>query len=412
MQTETSFVDLRQHPSDAFIEQLRQRFATDHEVDVVLTRKMQNRAKRPQGYTPVTLDELNSGVTRLIASNIAGEFSITKSRWLSGGASMLQMAFELHWQGEDGKQPTRVTPMVLRMSPMEPVVESSFLREAEIVKLVDRVGILPVPKCYWIDEEGSFLPFPAIVYGFVDGVAKPSKIPSTQVTGVGLNFGPELRPVLAPQVVEHIAKLHAFDASTLELPGFDPVKVGSNESVTREINWWHRVWEEDRGEDEPLIQIAANWLRRNAPPLDHASIVHNDLRSGNFLFDENKAEITAWLDWELVSIGDRHQDLGWLTGPQFGHFCEDGKTFLVSGLMPKNELLAAYEKATGLPVDPVRLKYYDVMNAWKAAIIVMGTGYRVANGGKSHQDVVVGWLAAIGYLLLSSLKQNLTEAME
>ncbi|RUT77596.1 phosphotransferase family protein [Marinobacter sp. NP-6] len=402
--------DLRQHPTDAFIEELRKRFPTDAEVDKVLTRKMVNRAKRTDGYTPVALEELVAGVSRLIEANISGPFSVAKPRWLSGGASMIQMAFDLKWQGPNGGEAEHVTPMVLRMSPMEPVVETSFLREAEIVEFVAEAGIMPVPPCYWIDEKGDYLPYPAIIYGFVTGVAKPSKIPSTQVTGVGLNFGPELRPKLASQVVSQLARLHAFDACGLTIAGFDPVHPGSNASVVKEINWWHRVWEEDRGEDEPLIQVAANWLKRNAPPLDHVSIVHNDMRSGNFLFDEEKAEITAWLDWELVSLGDRHQDLGWLTGPQFGHFAEDGKTFLASGLMPKDELLKAYEQATGLPVDPVRMKYYDVMNTWKAAIIVMATGYRVANGGKSHQDVVVSWLSAIGYLLLAGLSQTLKEA--
>ncbi|AKH69075.1 putative aminoglycoside phosphotransferase [Spongiibacter sp. IMCC21906] len=410
MQSDLNADDLRQHPSDAFIEELRRRFPTDKEVDVVLTRKMQNRAKRKQGYTPVTLDELVAGVSKLLEAKISGSFSIAKPRWLSGGASMLQMAFELTWQGESGQEAEHVTPMVLRMSPMEPVVESSFLREAEIVKFIADSGIMPVAPSYWIDEEGVYLPYPAIIYGFVTGVAKPTNIPSTQVTGVGLNFGPELREKLAPQVVEHIAKLHAFDASAVDLPGFDKITAGSNDSVIKEINWWHRVWEEDRGEDEPLIQIAANWLKRNAPVVDHVSIIHNDMRSGNFLFDESKAEVTAWLDWELVTLGDRHQDLGWLTAHQFGHFAEDGKTFLASGLMPKDEMLAAYEKATGLPVDPVRMKYYDVMNTWKAAIIVMGTGYRVANGGKSHQDIVVSWLSAIGYLLLAGLTQTLKEA--
>ena len=294
---------------------------------------------------------------------------------------------------------------------MEPVVETSFLREAEIVQVVADAGIMPVPKSYWIDETGEFLPYPAIVYGFVTGVAKPSAIPSTQVTGVGLNFGPELRKKLAPQVVAQIANLHKFDASALDIAGFDKVEAGRNESVVKEINWWHRVWEEDRGEEEPLIQAAANWLKRNAPPVDHVSIVHNDLRSGNFLFDEDKAEITSWLDWELVSLGDRHQDLGWLTAYQFGHFAEDGETYLASGLMPTADLLKEYEKATGLPVDPVRLKYYDVMNTWKAAIICMGTGYRVSKGGKSHQDVVVCWLSSISYLLLAGLKKTLEEAM-
>ena len=409
--TTTSTTDIRQNPTPEFIEQLRKRFPVEAEIDAVLTRKMQNRAARQEAYTPVTLEELVAGTQKLLEQKISGDFSLGKPRWLSGGASMLQMAFELHWQGEDGTAAKQVTPMVLRMCPMEPVVETSFLREAEIVNLVQREGIMPVPQCYWIDETGEFLPYPAIIYGFVTGVAKPTAIPSTQVTGVGLNFGPELREKLAPQVLKQIADLHRFDASNANIAGFDKIEAGSNANVIKEVNWWHRVWEEDRGEEEPLLQMAANWLKRNAPVVDHVSILHNDLRSGNFLFDEDKAEVSAWLDWELVSLGDRHQDLGWLLSYHFGHFAEDGETFLASGMWSVDDFYKQYEEATGLPVDPTRIKYYNVLNNWKSCIIVMGTGYRVCKGSKSHQDVVVAWLSAIGYLVMESLRVSLEEAM-
>jgi len=405
-------IDSRQMPDEVFIESLRKKWPTENEVDIVLTRKMRNRAVRQETYHPVALKTLIEGTRRLLASQLAGDYELKNPRWLSGGASMLQMAFDLLWHGEDAKSEELIeTKMVLRMSPMEPVVETSFLRESEVVRLVEELGVMRVPHCYWIDETGEYLPYPAMVYGFVSGVAKPTAIPSTQVTGVGLNFGPELRKSLAPQVVRDVGRLHAFDASAVNLNGFDTPTLGSNKSVVKELNWWQRVWEEDRGEDEALIQLAGSWLRQNAPPVDHVSILHNDLRSGNFLFDESNAEITAWLDWELVSLGDRHQDLGWLLADQFGHFSEDGSVFLASGLMSAEDFLAAYEAESGLSVDPWRIKYYDIFNTWKAAIIVMGTGYRVAKGGKSHQDVVVAWLSAIGYLVLENLRKAMQEVL-
>ena len=163
--TTTSTTDIRQNPTPEFIEQLRKRFPVEAEIDAVLTRKMQNRAARQEAYTPVTLEELVAGTQKLLEQKISGDFSLEKPRWLSGGASMLQMAFELHWQGEDGTAAKQVTPMVLRMCPMEPVVETSFLREAEIVNLVQREGIMPVPQCYWIDETGEFLPYRAACGG-------------------------------------------------------------------------------------------------------------------------------------------------------------------------------------------------------------------------------------------------------
>lgn len=400
----------RDQPSEAFIEYLQKKYPTETEIDEVLTRKLRNRRKRQECYTPVTLEQLVEATKKLLQEKIGNNFELTKPRWLSGGASMIQMAFHLSWQGPEGNVPTE-TDMVLRMSPMEPVVETSFKRESAIIAVVQKNQLLPVPSCYWVDETGEYLPYPAIVYGFVTGVAKPSTAPKVQVTGIGLNFGPHLRDKLAPKVIKQMANLHRFNAENLVIEGFDPISAGSNASVLREINWWRRVWEEDRGEEEPLIRVAAQWLVRNAPEVDHVSIVHNDLRSGNFLFEEKNAEITAWLDWELVSLGDRHQDLGWLLAYQFGHYAEDGSTFLASGLLPTEQFLALYEKETGMPVDREKLKYYDVLNTWKAAIIVLGTGYRVAKGGKTHQDVVVSWLSGIGYLVLNNLKNALNEVL-
>lgn len=91
MQNEMNAVDLRQHLTDAFIEELRKRFPTDAEVDKVLTRKMVNRAKRTGVYTPVTLEEMVAGVSRLIKASTSGSFAVSNPRWLSGGASMLQL---------------------------------------------------------------------------------------------------------------------------------------------------------------------------------------------------------------------------------------------------------------------------------------------------------------------------------
>ena len=402
--------DLRLNPSQAFIDEMRRRYPVEKEIDKVLTQKMQSRIKQQQPYEPVSLEELVEGMTKLLSHQLSKAFHLKNPRWLSGGASMLQMAFDLTWYGEDEAASAPIeTPMVLRMSPMEPVVMTSFLREAEVVNLIHDHTDIPVPKCYWIDEEGNHLTYPGIVYGFVTGVAKPSKSPSKQVTGIGLNFGPELRQKLAPKVIADIAKIHTVDLSKRELKGFDPIHTGSNEHMIREVNWWHRAWEEDRGEDEPIIHVAASWLRRHAPVLDHISIVHNDLRSGNFLFDEASANVTAWLDWELVTLGDRHQDLGWLMAYQFGHYAEDGETYLVSGIASKEEFIKQYEEKTGLPVDPVRLQYFDIFNSWRAAIIVMGAGYRVSKGAKTHQDVVVSWLSALGYHILENLRKALLE---
>jgi aminoglycoside phosphotransferase (APT) family kinase protein len=51
------------------------------------------------------------------------------------------------------------------------------------------------------------------------------------------------------------------------------------------------------------------WLDANAPVSDRITVVHGDYRVGNFL--RQGGRITAILDWELVHLGDPHEDLAW-----------------------------------------------------------------------------------------------------
>jgi aminoglycoside phosphotransferase (APT) family kinase protein len=397
--------DLRQSPDASFINEVRRRFPVEREIDRVLTRKMQRRSG--PGYTPIALDRLVEGTAALIAKNIGSSFRLSNARWLTGGASKIQMAFDLDWDGGNGDA-RRVTPMVLRMEPPESVVETSRVREFEVLQAI--AGIVPVPPCYWVDPEGDSLPYPALVYGFASGVTRPTSRPSTQVTGIGLNYGPELRPKLARQFLEQVGRFHAAgDEVFAKLLHFDAAEVGSNDSVVRQVNWWRRVWEEDREEDDPLMEVAYHWLVRNAPPLDRVSLVHGDCRGGNFLFNESDARITAWLDWELALLGDRHQDLAWSMLNPFRHMAEDGRTELISGFLPAAQYLDEYERLSGLTVDRKRLDYYRVLCSYSSVVICRGTGYRVARGGKTHQDVVVAWLAMISYSVLDQLRTTLTE---
>ena len=82
-------------PSAEWIAALRRRFPCEREVDRVLTRKMERRAG--PGYSPVSLASLVRGTESLIRAEVNEPFGIADARWLSGGASKLQMAFTLTW---------------------------------------------------------------------------------------------------------------------------------------------------------------------------------------------------------------------------------------------------------------------------------------------------------------------------
>lgn len=389
------------NPSPEWIEGIRSRLPCETEIDRVLTRKLTRRSG--PSYSPVSLDGMTSALESLLAANIDGAFSIANPRWLSGGASKLQVAFDLTWPGDGGRPQTK--PLVLRMEPTESIVETSRLREFQLIRAVG--PHIPVPPVYWVDKEGAHLPYPGLVYGLVGGVAKPSGRAS-RVSALGVDYGPELRPVLARQFIEHLTILHGLDPRDLALDAFD-IPSSPTQAAEWQLNWWRRVWEEDANESIPLLEVAEAWMRDNLPTCGGHCLVHGDFRNGNFLFDEKSGAITAWLDWELGHIGDRHEDLAWVIARCFGHFAEDGKTFLSSGLFTETEFLEAYERASGLPVDRRTLRFYLVFNLYKCVVLTIGTGYRVVHGGKTHQDALVAWLMAIGYVIMDELHGLLEE---
>lgn len=388
-------------PTEPWIDHLRRRYPTESELDRVLIRRLRNRAT--SCYSPPSLDSLTNALAALLADQLAEPFTISEARWLSGGASKLQMAFTLDWV-EPGGERTR-TPLVLRMEPAESMVETSRLREFEVIKAFD--GVVPVPPVYWLDAYADYLPYPGLVYGLVAGATRPAAS-SAGVTGLGINMGPELRGPLARQMVRHLVAIHMFNFAEANLSSFDVPALGT-QSVEWAINWWTRVWDEDCGEDVPLLRFTSHWLRDNMPAVERLSVVHGDFRTGNFLFTEHDQKVTAILDWELARIGDRHQDLAWMAAPAFGHLAEDGTTFLAGGLLPTDELYAEYERLSGLPVDPKRLHYYSVFNAFCIAVLSLGTGYRIARGAKTHQDITVTWLIGIGSAMLHEIHQLLEQ---
>lgn len=381
-------------PGAHWIGTLRRRFPTEREIDRILTRRLERRAGG--GYRPVPLQTLIDGTRALIRARHPGPVAIHDARWLSGGASKLQVAFTLEWE-RPGAGAER-TPMVLRMEPAESIVETSRLREFQLIRAVE--GVVPVPPVYWCDAHGEFLPYPALVYGYTEGVTKPSAA-SSGVSGLGTRLPEAVRRGLAPQFVEHLARIHDRDYRGADLSAFDVPEAGTQCALWG-LNAWERIWEEDHDEEAPLMRLAATWLRRNPPTLERPTLVHADYRVGNFLYTEADCRITGWLDWELGRIGDPHQDLAWTTSPAFGVRDERG-SLLVCGLMGETEFFDAYQQASGRSVDRKTLHWYKVYNAYSIVALTLGTGWRIARNGKTHQDVLVTWLIGISAMLMDDL---------
>jgi aminoglycoside phosphotransferase (APT) family kinase protein len=277
-------------------------------------------------------------------------------------------------------------------------VETHRQREFETMRALR--GVLPVPETHWVDPEGEEFGEPALICSFCEGVARTPV--EGLITTSTAGFSVRDRALLTPGFIKNLALLHTFDWTKSELASLDVPRAGSNEGVIWAINWWQRVWEEDSLEASPLITMVGQWLRENAPPIDYVCIVHADYKGGNFLFRPQTGEITAVLDWELVHLGDRHEDLGFALLPICAEM-DDGGRALVCGLCTPEHFLSEYERQSGLPIDPVRLHYYQVFSAWRSAIISLSSAPRCALGQKTHIDALLCWSAYAAPVVLASV---------
>jgi aminoglycoside phosphotransferase (APT) family kinase protein len=391
-------------PPASFIEEMRRKYPTERETDELLVRKLERRASQTQEYHVPRLSEMAACLQRFFESQLTTPFRISDPRWLSGGASKLQVLFEIDWE-LDGK--SRHDRMVVRMDPAESHNATSRQREAELLRAFS--GIIPVPQVFFVDAGAKWFPEPALVYAFAEGVTKPKATSSGAVSGLGIHFGPELRALLGSQFVEHLAKIHAYPIADGGFTTMEPPSVGTTEAAELQLNRARRVWEEDRAEDFPLMEVAANWLGRNLPVMDQVSVIHGDYRSGNFLFDEASGQITTWLDWERGHLGDRHRDLAWITQAMFGYPREDGRGFYICGLLGEDEFYEKYQQMSGLTIDPARLQWYSVLNCYQALVSTLGSCYRVVRLGKNHQDALMVVLKAEAAMASVRLQEMLKE---
>ena len=108
----------------------------------------------------------------------------------------------------------------------------------------------------------------------------------------------------------------------------------------------------------------------------HAHALHGDFRHGNLLIGPDR--VRGVLDWEISHLGDPMEDLGWICVNSW-RFGEIDKP--VGGFGSREELFEGYEAAGGDPVDPQRVRTWEVLGTLKWGIMCM-TMYQIfASGG-------------------------------
>jgi aminoglycoside phosphotransferase (APT) family kinase protein len=188
----------------------------------------------------------------------------------------------------------------------------------------------------------------------------------------------EVRPRMAAQCGEILAAVHRLPAGRLPfLRSLGPAdELAVYAALLDGIDFVH-----------PALTYAIRWVGERLPPDVQRTVIHADFRTGNLIVDP-KEGIRCVLDWEIARVGDPMHDLAvvCLRSWRFGGAGECG------GFGSREDLYAAYERASGTAVDPRRVRFWEALENLKWAIACVRRGLaRGADGQPASCE-----LAAIG----------------
>jgi aminoglycoside phosphotransferase (APT) family kinase protein len=301
----------------------------------------------------VTPDDLGA----VLAGHLGNGVLVDGLRRMTGGASRETWSFDaVHPDG-------RREGLVLRRDPGGGLQGIGRDVEERLLRAAGEGGV-PVPAVRFglAEEDGLGAGF---VMERVEGETIPRRI---------LRDPP---PAMAARCGEIAARIHA-----LPVEGLPPLPDHPGRAQVEQ----YRDLLDAFGEPHPAFELGLRWLEERVPPSTGTALVHGDFRNGNFVVGPEG--IRADLDWELAHLGDPMEDLGWLCVKAWRFRNDD---LPVGGFGKREELFAAYEAASGRPVDPEVVRWWEVLGTLKWGEMCIVQAFTHLSG--AHRSVE---LAAIG----------------
>ena len=213
---------------------------------------------------------------------------------------------------------------------------------------------VPVPRAFWHSDDSSIFGAPFLFCEKKAGAPMVAWVPPGSPP-LDENF----RRGIAEQFIDALANLHRVPWQTKPIASLAPGMTPENAARLSVEDWENRMsrW---AMRPYPLADWGIRWLKAHAPVAPHVAIVHGDYRTGNFL--EVDGHITAILDWELVHLGDPHEDLGWASLPMYM-----GGSKLISRLAEPDWFYERYSEKVGFEVSMTSVRYYQAFSLLKLA---------------------------------------------
>jgi aminoglycoside phosphotransferase (APT) family kinase protein len=288
------------------------------------------------------VSELEAKLRGVLTDALGADVTVDNLRALTGGASRSTWAFEAG-SGADRRS------LILRTGPPDDMHASMEL-EARAQAAAAAAGA-PVPDILVADDSPAALGNPFLICNEIKGETIVRRIQRQLDAG----DGPQGRARLLRQCAQALAAIHRAAIDRAGGP-----------ALTREdqlAEWRARL--DAMGDTTATFEWAFRWLAAHRAPPSEPVLVHGDFRMGNLIVDGS--DLAAVLDWELVHVGDRYEDLAWfcVRAWRFGAPASHG----AGGLGSIDDFLRDYQEASGTAVDREAFRWWLVLATLRWGII-------------------------------------------
>jgi len=291
----------------------------------------------------------------------AQALSITDIDRAGAGFTNVSIPFTLHWQ-EGGHD--RTEKLLFRAAgTSDPVYPDAKIERQFRVMQCLRTTTVPVPTVYWMEPDAGVLGVPFYIMAKVDGVV-PSEYPPYHSFGVCYDATPEQRARMWWGTLAAMADIHRLDWRRLGLAFLGEPPPGA---LDRELAYWVRYLDWAKGERQPVLEAALEWLDQHRYEPRRVTLCWGDARLPNTMFGPD-GEVRAVLDWDMAILSDPESDLAFMITLDW-LLSEGTGVPRLEGFPGPQATIARYEALTGWRVE--NFFYNEVFAAVRAALVVL-----------------------------------------
>ena len=294
-----------------------------------------------------------------LEKHLPGIGSLVRFDRLSAGASQETYRLVVESGGVERKLALRRLAGGVWNEGVAEAARAGVRTEAELFRLARAAGV-PEPEVLAVLERDDGLG-EGFVMEWLEGETLGARIVRSESLA-------KVRPRLARQCGEILARIHAIDVQTTGL--VDKLDTVTPRAFVEQTYAGYKLL----ATPQPMIDYTARWLLDHLPEAPRMALVHNDFRNGNVMVGPEG--VVAVLDWELAHIGDPMRDLGWIctNSWRFGR-----RDLPVGGFGETADLFAGYESVSGRKVDAAQVKFWEVFGSfwWAIGCLGMANQFRI-----------------------------------